>query len=327
MSILHYTPIYVNFTDLVESDLPFLQPDPNVTPRPALPDLADPDYTNLLKTYNDFTREDTILSPRFYLKIYPPGNLTYGSSLDPITINIPREGLLAGQLRLKLRPSFGYGVNSSYRVEYWKWYPFIPGYTKGKENPKQSKVVQKFIRQEYWLVPAIDSRTWGYYWLYPNRSLYAFPVRRRALASSSITFTRRFANPTAQLLLPDLSTNPLYSTVRDYYPNPIEESAALVYTPTPANPFEVVEVYNTVNSEKPYDKYIDQMYIEYSSSPPGGELPIIRTDSINVTYSINYVQPLMLKDILFLDYEEEGDYTMMGQQYRDVPRTMYDVQF
>lgn len=84
-----------------------------------------------------------ILGSRFYIKVFPPAS---SRDRSPIRHRLAHSGLTKDRVRLELCPSTHYGVNGSYRVEYWESRPFYP--TRPGLNSKD-----KLVREEYWHIP------------------------------------------------------------------------------------------------------------------------------------------------------------------------------
>lgn len=304
------TPLYINFTNIVEPSI--TATDPLITPRPSLPtDATDPNYPALLQEYNEFTRPDIILSPRYYLILKPPGNLRSGSGLQPLKFDIPLQGPFAGQLKLKLYPSFGYGVNSCYTAEYWRWYPYIPGFTKGVENAKARRITTEFIRKEHWLIPEIDNRTGAL------RHVYSLPHRRQVVSSLLLKTKRTYSNPAT------IEGDPTYNYIQDE----VSPEYYSLFAFTNTSKASLIETYNIQDPLKPYDKYVTAAYLQYKTEAPLPNVLPVRGGSIDVEYTVNYLAPISVREVLFMDYEEEGHYLRAKEWYRELPRILYDVYF
>jgi hypothetical protein len=96
------------------------------------------------------TGKEQVLAARYYLRIYPPQRGQVGVVL-PTRWDIPMAGVTAGVARVVLPPSVGYGINSSYRVEYVMWRPILNGVMVGKRA--RVRVPERVIKEEYWKVP------------------------------------------------------------------------------------------------------------------------------------------------------------------------------
>lgn len=131
------TPIYLDFQDaFVPQPLPVTLPKTDIE--------------------QEALEEAVISSPQYYLLIYYPktNNLIGSLPTQPIKINLPVHPAIRNKVRLLLMPSVGYGMNSCYKVEYWQWTkPYLPTLMQQTTPSKISKVK---LKEEYWLVPAID---------------------------------------------------------------------------------------------------------------------------------------------------------------------------
>lgn len=132
------TPVYIDFrletTYLNSNELDLNKEDPV--------DI----YIDALLQSPPVTKTNFVLAPRYYLLIHSPAD----KNLSTIKIPIHKSNFskLKNQVRILLEPSGCYGINSSYKVEYWEWIPNI-GYS---EQPSKRK-----INQEYWYVPTLDN--------------------------------------------------------------------------------------------------------------------------------------------------------------------------
>lgn len=85
------------------------------------------------------------LAPRYFIIIHRP--VTQPGPTIKINIHKTPASLLHNKLRVALPPSIGYGINASYKVEYWEWKPLIN---------IDAQITNKLIHTEYWYVPSID---------------------------------------------------------------------------------------------------------------------------------------------------------------------------
>lgn len=103
-----------------------------------------------------------VLAPRYYMLITPPANQP---SAFPIRIDIHKSpgSLLRNQSRVLLNPSTGFGINASYKVEYFEYIPRInlPG-----------DITQRKILEEWWYVPTIDECTYVPMFPFDPRQIY-----------------------------------------------------------------------------------------------------------------------------------------------------------
>lgn len=101
------------------------------------PTLLDPLDTSATLPY--------LLAPRYYLKIHSPRNQP-GPTIT-VPIHKSTNSLLKDKVRVALRPSIGWGVSASYKVDYWEWIPNV----NLPAIPSKKK-----LSTEYWYVPTID---------------------------------------------------------------------------------------------------------------------------------------------------------------------------
>ncbi len=131
------TPIYLDFQDaFVPQPLPVTVPKTDI----ELEALEEP----------------VISSPQYYLLIHYPktSNLIGALPTQPIKVNLPIHPSIRNKVRLQMLPSVGYGINSCYRVEYWQWTkPYLPTLM---QQTTPSKITKVKLKEEFWLVPAID---------------------------------------------------------------------------------------------------------------------------------------------------------------------------
>lgn len=124
----------------------------------TIPDLRAEDPIDLFVQELDTEEaaKSRILAPRFYLKIYPPNNIT----TPPLVYYIHKDptSLLFETVRMALTPSRGFGKVASYRVEYWQYWPLL-NFT-DPIQPSKSKVIkhQRF-HEEWWYIPTVDKQT------------------------------------------------------------------------------------------------------------------------------------------------------------------------
>lgn len=173
-----YSPIYI---DLVK-DFFFIDK------------LEEKDPVDLYTLAEDIEVKPIILSPRFFIKIYPPTNLS--SSTLEIPIHKSSNSVLRNKVVLFLPPSLSLDVNHSYKMELWYWIPII-----NNTGPiKKEKVLE-----QWWNIPCLDcffpnsfynyhyNNSFVYYYfnnsIYNNYSRYNYPFRNknRNLLSTSLS--------------------------------------------------------------------------------------------------------------------------------------------
>lgn len=181
-STLPKTPIYINFaetfpTTVGSSELNIYEQDPIDLYNPAASDA------DAAAPYR--------LAPRYYVLIHRP--VTLPGPTIKIDIHKSPASLLHNKLRVALPPSVGYGINASYRVEYWEWTPLLN---------IDAQITKKLIRTEYWYVPGIDDCS--FVAAYPfdprlnhwyHRTVFIEPIHEPRLVQKTITVNRQ-AQPT-----------------------------------------------------------------------------------------------------------------------------------
>lgn len=131
---IDYESIYPNY--LSSNYLNLYQDDPiNIYVNPTILDSSD--ITNTLPY---------LLAPRYYLIIHHPPN-NPGPHIH-IPLHKSPNSLLNNKLRILLSPSVGWGINASYKVDYWEWVPNI----NLPALPSKRK-----LYTEYWYIPTLDS--------------------------------------------------------------------------------------------------------------------------------------------------------------------------
>lgn len=213
------------------------------------------------------------LSPiEYQVKItFPTNNIHItGSRQQELTFNIPTHPSLQSKVRLQLPASLGYGVNSSYLVEYFEWQrPYQAG-----RVPYLSKIQKKKVYEEYWRVPTSDK---VYLQSYKDYQYYKVSTK-----TEYITLTRG-AN-LQDSLLEYLGVIDIQSIVKgnEQYTNWKLVDNSLYWRPyfePLVNPIENPSTTPTVAIEW------------LAGSKPSGE------------YQVNYITPLTLEDILYVDLE------------------------
>lgn len=213
------------------------------------------------------------LSPiEYQVKItFPTNNIHItGSRQHELTFNIPTHPSLQSKVRLQLPASLGYGVNSSYLVEYFEWQrPYQAG-----RMPHLSKIQKKKVYEEYWRVPTSDK---VYLQSYKDYQYYKVSTK-----TEYITLTRG-AN-SQDSLLEYLGVIDIQSIIKDnqQYTNWKLVDNSLYWRPyfePLVNPVENPSTTPTVAIEW------------LAGSKPSGE------------YTVNYITPLTLEDILYVDLE------------------------
>ena len=227
--------------------------------------------TNSQLAVNQLTQPE--LSPvEHQVKITFPANNTHitGTRQQELTFNIPTHPSLQSKVRLQLPASIGYGANSSYLVEYFEWQrPYQAG-----RMPYLSKVQKRKVYEEYWRVPTSDK---VYLQSYKDYQYYKVSTK-----TEYITLNRG-AN-SQDSLLEYLGVIDIHSIVKgnEQYTNWKLVDDSLYWRPyfePLVNPVENPSTTPTVAIEW------------LAGSKPSGE------------YTVNYITPLTLEDILYVDLE------------------------
>lgn len=155
LSFMLYTPIYIDY-------LPIFQPQPQY---------------NLPSTQEDLDSlgRSVMTEDNYILKIFPPNNVNLDSDQEylssPFEVRVNRIEDFYLKLRLQLipcSPKAPKGLNSCYRIQYYKWNKVLnPTATKVLYPSNRPKV--DFIKTEYWYV--WDSR----YFIDRNINIYGYP--------------------------------------------------------------------------------------------------------------------------------------------------------
>lgn len=96
--------------------------------------------------------EALMSNDRFYYKIYSPNVDNSNSTITSrsTTVSFAPHPNYRSAIRIEMTPTVGYGKNSCYKVELWKWNKVF------SRIPIPSKITKKRILTEYWLVPNTD---------------------------------------------------------------------------------------------------------------------------------------------------------------------------
>jgi hypothetical protein len=98
------------------------------------------------------TESPSVLGGRYYIKVHYPAASPF---VEPMKVYLPPTGITEGLLQLLLPPSTRRGINGHYKVEYWKYYPYI--------NPlPRTRIMEQLIKRELWSIPFIDPMREGH---------------------------------------------------------------------------------------------------------------------------------------------------------------------
>lgn len=243
--------------------------------------------------------DNIILSPRYYILIYSPVCQNSSSSTNKplLKIDLHRKGLLKNTVRLSLKPSIGYGINSCYRLEFWKWYPV----NVISEAKKPKRLTQEFIKQEYLYIPDINNYSTRYrYYSSTYDSIYYSSLAYRLPFKSikEITVIRKFKS--SGVILDEFLPN---QTPLDIF----------AFNKSDIKPYENIDV----DKDKPYDKFVSSLGIEYRGEYPKPEFTPSSNNSLYygqeivngeivgsiapITYSVEYIRPLKGIDVVQKD--------------------------
>lgn len=177
LSTLPKTPIYIDFAETFSTTVG--SSELNIYEQDSI-NLYSPAASDAIST------APYRLAPRYYVLIHRPNTLP-GPTIK-IDIHKSPASLLNNKIRVALPPSVGYGINASYRVEYWEWTPLIN---------IDAQITKKLIRTEYWYVPSIDN--YSFVAAYPfdtrlnhwyHRTVFIEPIHEPLLVDKTITVNR-----------------------------------------------------------------------------------------------------------------------------------------
>ena len=210
----------------------------------------------------------------YQIKIKFPVNYNVVRRKD-IEFNIPTHPSLEYKVRLQLPPSIGYGINSCYTVEYYEWQrPYEAG-----KVPYLSKIQKKLVYKEYWRIPTSDK----FYLL----SINDYNNYKVNLNTQKVKLTK--SNTLQDSLLNNLDIIDIQSINQNIinFTNWKLIDNSLYWRPY---------FIPLVNSNPPeIDK--PTISIEWLE----GDKPIEESE-----YEINYIKPLSLEDIIYVDYENKN---------------------
>lgn len=218
--------------------------------------------TTLLEFTTLLDNQVLVMAPRFYLTITAPN--TYNS-----LGSIPGERYpiynIDGRyyIRLLLTPSVGWGVNSCYKVDYRYWVPLA----KGVNYTTTTKPTKGVLKSENWHVPSHN----GYRSL--NYKEYLSHDKARPL-TNTLTIER--------------------TTTGD----------------EPLSNYGVIEILHVLDSQgNEYDTSLvldplDTLASQASNTPVYSSMSLRFNGAspiLGETFTITYVRPVPLKDVIFLD--------------------------
>lgn len=280
-NILPKTPIFIDFIEtypqiLGTTELNIFEQDPIDIYNPANNDTV--------------ANASHILAPRYYIIIHRPVN-SPGPDIK-IDIHKSPNSLLQNKLRVALPPSIGYGINASYKVEYWEWRPLIN---------INAQITNKLLWSEYWYVPSIDNCS--FIATYPfdarlnswyHKTLFTEPFHQPRLTQRSISVNRT-VNTTNVI---DIITTSNDSDIFCFIPDDI-----LSFSDTVSQ--EVIP-FNSQTSSWTFSKILTSSSIVRSLNTAGGSLI---NGSINI--DIRYINPFHSSQIIC----EENQYLLTNDNY------------
>lgn len=283
--------------------------------------MTNLNYTPLLFTLSDFLYQENyvkevtsnniiediqLLEPRYYLNIFSPiNNRQLDFPDNSIKIPLDNKGLLKNTIRLQLKPCVGYGINSCYKIQFWKWYPIT------NNSFSKIKISRELVREDYILVPAIDSRTYLANWNYLNPTDYKYPsyYRESLLKAKEIEVTRYWNNK--------VNVNSI--EVVDVINNPFQHLDLTMLSNSNSTSSMLIDKY-----EYEFDREVKELRVDWikdyeGATPnninrllPYGELVDNKWQPIPIKYNVSYVRPLTLKEVYFTDFIEEK-YTLQNK--------------
>ncbi len=241
--------------------------------------------------------QNYILSPRYYFLIYPPQLGTNAiNKVKAKKYDIYLSGLLANTLRINLKPSVGYGINSCYKIQLWCWHPVIAK----DEESKPRRITQELISEQYLYVPPINFRTYTLdydnYYTYLNRwnTIFNFPLyfNQPLIKQKELIVKRRYKELDSNILLDDITN----IDVLDFFN-------------FNSNDFKLIENYKQPELGKEFDKAVESFSIEWTNNYEEPLLlPNVNTLDYyvdEIKYSLDYIVPLRGDKLLFTDFVDE----------------------
>ena len=244
---------------------------------PLLLDFSNKLYSPPVNAINSQLEVNQLTQPElspieYQVKITFPANNIHitGIRQHELTFNIPTHSSLQNKVRIQLPPSIGYGINSCYKVKYFEWQrPYQAGIM-----PHLSKVQKKKVYEEYWRVPTSDK----FYLLSYNDYQYY----KANFKTESITLTRDTG--TADSLLTNLDVIDIKSIVQ----------GSTQYTN-----------WKLIDNSLYWRPYFEPLVnpVEDPSTEPTVAIEWLDGDKPIGDYQVNYIKPLTLEDILFIELE------------------------
>ena len=237
-------------------------------------------YTDPLDTVIQTT--PYLLSPRYYILIHRPSNQP-GPSIR-IDLHKSPISLLRNKIRVSLEPSIGWGVNGSYKVEYWEWIPNIN---------LAAIPSKKRVRSEYWYIPTIDPRTYVPHFPFDIRLNEWYPrttiefLYKPLLTSTQVPVDRTVNIDTVS----DVIIDEVYSNIF-CFPKETFNSFTQTITTETLN-------FNAETLTWNFSKRLDNSTLVRNLSEVDGDLVTGTT-----TTTITYLKPLHPKQVIFIDYDD-----------------------
>ena len=270
------TPIYIDYevtypNNLASNEFQIYEEDP-------IDIYTDPTVLDPLDTTNTLPY---ILAPRYYLRIHRPRNQP-GPSIT-VPLHKSPTSLLNNKLRILLEPSIGWGVNGSYRVEYWKWVP----------NVNLPAMPTKYkVRTEFWYIPTLDREYVPRYpfdvrlneW-YPRTAVEFIHMPRRTSILADVE--RTIIGNTVSDLITDVNLTKLFCFPEDSF---ISFTQSIIT--------EDLQ-FNSETRSWTFSKSLTGSTLVRDSSQVDGAL----VDGLTQT-TIEYIEPLHPEQVTFYDYDD-----------------------
>ena len=283
------TPIFIDYQTSFPSDL--LTNELNIYDEDPIDLYNDPTILDPLDTSNTLPY---ILAPRYYLEIHSPRNQSGPSFKVPI--HKSSRSLLKDKVRIALKPSVGWGINASYKVDYWEWIPNV--------NLPAVPTKRK-LSTEYWYVPTIDrdyvarfpfdvrSCLYPYdkwanlqYIKHPGQ-YYNYGIYTPRRRSVSVEVERTVEGTTVKDLITDVNRLNVFSFPRETYVSYTEDV--------------IQERFNFNDEVKSWTfskALLGASLVRDSSTVDGGVL------EGTVQTTIEYIEPLHPHQITFIDHDD-----------------------
>jgi hypothetical protein len=270
------TPIYIDYKKRFPNHL--ITNELNIHEQDPVDIYVNPLILNPLDTTHS---QPYLLAPRYYLHIQYPQNQP-GPSIK-IPLHKSPNSLLDNKIRIILKPSVGWGINASYKVDIWEWIPNI----NLPAIPSKKKILT-----EYWYVPTLDREYTPHHpfdiklneW-YPKTAMeFLYKSRRTSIV---LEVERTVVGNTVEDLITDINGSNVFCFPEDSYisfsENVIQENLE----------------FNNETKTWTFSKALLSSKLVRDSSKVDGALinGIVQT-------TIEYIEPLHPEQLIFIDHND-----------------------